>query len=461
MTMATHLFLLCGIGSLVASSPVNGTVAWHKAADLCYEPPSFYFTSGAHGMVWDGGPKSGGIFLILGSNQSLNGVEATTGNIKWSRPLDGRAVEVEGVFITKSGLAVVVSYDVIAEKGSVEAIHPMTGARQWITPIDPGSLPISASDGNLVLATGSKTTVAIDAGSGSIKWSHLMAKSLWSQAVALGDGHAMVMSTNNDHTSGDITCYDMETGQQKWRVATPSNSIFTKAIVASGAKVVVLASGWYKDFKLHGLALNSGEERWSYPPPVHSGNFQAIPCNSNQVFIGGPIDAGTGKSAGNCTSVCNCCSAPPGDPRYAPSYSTRNRELVASDCYYTTETPLWQAGPLDVASYDGITQISSVRAGDPAILITSLYHSPQRTHGACINGKTAIAAVVGPRHFPPPPTAAATCKAELLKVCPEEVKQGQAVCALCAGKHEDALDKAGCTDQLILQDCQGTYRFIV
>ncbi|WP_255197253.1 PQQ-binding-like beta-propeller repeat protein [Halorarius litoreus] len=178
-----------GVGHVRALAVEDGTERWRTEFDT----PGPVATPATHG----------GDELLVGADEHVHRLTATTGEVEWSRRLFGRVVGPAAIY--KAHFACVVT-----EAGKLYALDPEgTGWGEWDLPSRPQAPPTAHSDGVYVNCLDSRTygislenTSQLD-----IDWS---AETGWANAGLAVNKYLYAAGTRG------LVAIDPETGEERW-----------------------------------------------------------------------------------------------------------------------------------------------------------------------------------------------------------------------------------------------------
>lgn len=218
----------------------------------------------------------------LASSPMFRGGPARTGSYQGAsmRSLDPRWQFDTGVFLHSSP-AVAGGTVYVGSGANAYALDAATGVPRWIAPLGDGSVGASspAVGGDLVFfgisnANGPGTLHALDARTGTAKWTYAAGSDMTSSPV-LAQGTVFVGT--GEGQSGTVHALDAETGSVRWRFAADAPVISSPA-VAGGVVIVGSDNG-----TVYALDAATGSMRWRYGTgsPVQS----APAVFGDQVFV--------------------------------------------------------------------------------------------------------------------------------------------------------------------------------
>lgn len=204
---------------------------------------------------------------FLSGRHELVAVVIETGAELWRRPTGGRGPETVGsrVLIAQD-VVVVGDYD-------LRAFDLETGVRRWSFTPEVGYAPgayLGASAGDLVFAGSADGYLhAIDAGTGTGRWSRRVATAATVFAPAAGAG--IVVVTYTEHLSparGGVVAYSGIDGRELWRRRFLPWTTVNAATGGAGSPLVddALVIAASQDGTIVGLSTQTGALRWTIPP---------------------------------------------------------------------------------------------------------------------------------------------------------------------------------------------------
>ncbi len=217
--------------------------------------------------------------FVLDSRGFLRALETATGAVRWQRNIGSVGVNVDTV------PAMVVDKTVVVFDSGLSAFHTTTGELRWHRKLSCYGAPAFADRLVFVGCTDGKLH-AIDAGTGTDRWSGEPLPLLTSPAIAGG----VIYSTNYVH---GITAVEAAGGKPIWHTTLGDSTAFSTAAVADGQVFVVS-----KHREVVALDAATGQEVWRFPL---SGKTQRAPIVAGDVvYIGDDdgilyaLDAATG-----------------------------------------------------------------------------------------------------------------------------------------------------------------------
>lgn len=260
----------------------DGNLIWHLETGPALPFPWGYES----GDVYTSSPTVVGETVLFGSGDGrVYAVEARTGTVLWKYRTEGRVRSSPAVV---DGAVYVGSAD-----GSIYAIELDTGRLRWRFDTEGRDLfsgdfgydrrTVQSSpavvDGVVYVGARDGYLYAIDAASGRRRWSFNHEISWVNSSPAVSGGIVYAGSSDGRF----IHAVDVDTGEEIWRLETPSIVWSSPAIVA-GMLYVGDGAGL-----IHAVDRLSGERRWSY----RVGNrILSSPVPSNGILYFGSDDGG-------------------------------------------------------------------------------------------------------------------------------------------------------------------------
>jgi len=235
----------------------DGALAWTLETGPAVPFPWGYES----GDVYTSSPTPAGDLVVFGSGDGhVYAVDARSGTVRWKHLTDGRIRSSPAV---ADGTVYVGSAD-----GSVYALDLRDGQRRWRFDTEGRELfsgdfgydrrtvqsSPAVADGVVYVGARDGFLYAIDAAKGALRWrfDHEISWVNSSPAVAGG----MVYAGSSDGRF--IHAVDVESGEEVWRLETPSIVWSSPAIVGD---VLYVGDG---SGRIHAIDRATGAERWSY-----------------------------------------------------------------------------------------------------------------------------------------------------------------------------------------------------
>jgi outer membrane protein assembly factor BamB len=240
----------------------------------------------ATGSGWvDPGPVVDDVLYAGNADGTFQAIQASDGEVLWRTPLGGGSSRAAGY---ADGLVVVGSGD-----GRVNALDARTGEPKWSYSLGTGIVGTVAVAGGVVYGTVSGGTassvVALDAVGGQQLWSFGTLTDADLRSPAIGDG--LVYTVSGD---GTVYALDAATGTQRW--SAPAGSVVRAAPALAGNTLYVVADAG----KLLALDAATGAERWRFDfgstnvsGPVVAGGLLYLATDGGTVVAVGGADVGT------------------------------------------------------------------------------------------------------------------------------------------------------------------------
>ena len=188
-------------GRLVALDGYTGVTRWETDLGDAQIKPSIAADNG---------------LVFASDGASLHGVDAATGQERWSAPL----IDEVGRINVADGVV----YD--GTTGGVAGFDEQTGKEVWRWSGGPTGIAVGAgpiADGVGYFATRDARVFAVDMASGNVKWSfHTSSTNIASGQVV---GNTLYISNNNNDSNepvGEIYAVDADSGAVRWRFRAPS-----------------------------------------------------------------------------------------------------------------------------------------------------------------------------------------------------------------------------------------------
>lgn len=224
-------------GDLVAFDATNpaGVVRWrfHVGGPI-YAAPSY-------------DPVNG--LIIFGASDKRVYALDTYGLFRWSAATSD--------VVTARPLISGTTTVVVGEDRMARGFDLQTGAELWTQAVGSPVASSPALSGNLaIFGTDSGQVLALDTGSGEVRWRHALDNTAVEAAVVVSNGTAYIAARN-----GTIAALDAATGEERpgWAMR-PIDTLRNAPAVAAGVLAVV------DDYHvLHLLDLGTGVERWRTP----------------------------------------------------------------------------------------------------------------------------------------------------------------------------------------------------
>jgi outer membrane protein assembly factor BamB len=173
---------------------------------------------------------------------AVRGLDGGTGNVRWTVP------DRPGTLSARPGLLVVREPD-----GTVWSVAPASGSARWKAETHvAGSLPTGL--GEDAVFVGGEGLVALDAASGSVRWTADPAPRVSAPPVAWGK---WVFVPEQD---GTLRCRDAATGQQVWAFSS-KGALRSAPVVDEGGPRLMAGTG---DRRFVALRLTDGHKRWTW-----------------------------------------------------------------------------------------------------------------------------------------------------------------------------------------------------
>ena len=173
---------------------------------------------------------------------AVRGLDGGTGNVRWTVP------DRPGTLSARQGLLVVREQD-----GTVWGVAPASGSARWKTETHvAGVLP--AGLGEDTVFVGGEGLVALDAASGSVRWTADPAPQVSAPPVAWGK---WVFVPEQD---GTLRCRDAATGKQVWTFSSKGALRSAPAVDEAGQRLMTGAG----DRRFRALRLTDGKKRWTW-----------------------------------------------------------------------------------------------------------------------------------------------------------------------------------------------------
>jgi outer membrane protein assembly factor BamB len=173
---------------------------------------------------------------------TVRGLDGGTGNVRWTVP------ERPGTLSARPGLVVVHEAD-----GTVWAMAPNSGSARWKTETRiTGALP--AALGEDTVFVGGEGLVALDAASGTVRWSAEPPPHVSAPLVAQGK---WVFVPEED---GTLRCRDAATGREAWAFASKGALRSSPLVDEAGGRLLMGAA----DRRFLAIRLADGKKRWTW-----------------------------------------------------------------------------------------------------------------------------------------------------------------------------------------------------
>ncbi len=173
---------------------------------------------------------------------AVRGLDGATGNVRWTVP------DRPGTLSARQGLLVVREPD-----GTVWGVAPASGSARWKAETHvAGALP--AGLGEDAVFVGGEGLVALDAASGSVRWTADPAPRVSAPPVAWGK---WVFVPEQD---GTLRCRDAGTGKQAWAFSSKT-ALRSAPVVDEDGQRVMAGTG---DRRFLALRLSDGRKRWTW-----------------------------------------------------------------------------------------------------------------------------------------------------------------------------------------------------
>ena len=188
----------------------------------------------ADGQAFGAPTSDGTLVMVAPGDGSLTALDASTGTVAWSVPLDAAPV-------TRAAIGDGVTY-VGLSGGTVVALATADGSEAWRSPLDSGTVTAVTAVGDTLYADGTTTLYALDAATGAERWRY-----------AIGSGGSMfpfsvipvvtadsVYVGSTDADAVRIAAVDARTGEPRWVLQTEIYGALL-ASVGNGGRLFVVA----------------------------------------------------------------------------------------------------------------------------------------------------------------------------------------------------------------------------
>ena len=235
------------------------------------------------GSFWGAAIGHGTLFTV-GSDGRVYAYATRTGRLLWSQTVSkfrGGA--------TTAPLVVGSTVYVMSASEMLVALDATSGSVRWSAIVGGSFLSAPAAANGLIYVGVENRLAAIDAASGSVRWSGATGDGVWSTPT-VHDGSVYVGS--NDHR---VYAFDAASGTPRWSAPT-GDRVYTSAPVAVGTDVYVGSL----DRQLHAFDAATGAARWSFLTGAEVTGSPAVA--GGVVFIGSldgtfyAVDAATGSA---------------------------------------------------------------------------------------------------------------------------------------------------------------------
>lgn len=237
------VYVPTGRNELLALAAEDGTVRWRVDAGVDASDAGDSFAL-AQPVVGDAGVVvqtfQGPTADAFDGDHAVGGVDAATGEVRWTRSLPAR------------GRQVGVSDDdvlVAAEDGSVRRLDAATGDVRWREALDATPKPVGATAGTsmLPLLDADGTLIGLDAADGTTAWtaSFVPDDAEYEQRLdpvptVSVDGDVVVAGAPD----GDVVAYGLESGDERFRYDAGAPIAAVGVDAASGVAVALDARGF-------------------------------------------------------------------------------------------------------------------------------------------------------------------------------------------------------------------------
>lgn len=259
------------IGDLEALDPATGEPVWRQDAPR-----------------YDGVRAVGGMLLLTRADGTVTGVDAASGETRWSRRIPGQAVPYFSSFAGERGepAAYATSPSGDGSGTRVTAVDPATGDVRWDAELEGSLTPVGAADGAVYLVAGGEVygdataVLRYTPGTGDTRRVTLPVPVAQAQAGVHGDTvHLM-------GAGGSLVAVDMAAGKQRWRLETGVSR--GSEPVSDGRRVYVTAP----DGRLLGVDARRGKLLGQTRPRLGAGSDRVPAALPAPVLAGGHVYAG-------------------------------------------------------------------------------------------------------------------------------------------------------------------------
>jgi eukaryotic-like serine/threonine-protein kinase len=222
-----------GVAALDATT---GSIRWRRPIE-CFGCP----VAAANGTVYAAGVETGDV-----GRASLFALDAATGATRWAASLDGGAGVTPSIANGAAYVGVVVAPGARVRPWAIAAIDVAAGRRLWRVLIGRSryltfsSLAVAA--GRVVFPSPAGRLVALDARTGRSRWS--VPLEVTNSAPAVANGVVYVGSTDRR-----VYAFDLRTGRRLWAFST-GGEITSSPTVAAGTVIVGSDDGVLRAFRL-------------------------------------------------------------------------------------------------------------------------------------------------------------------------------------------------------------------
>ena len=234
---------------LIVSSALSACLFHHRRPRS--EPAVFPVTTEWTAQIGDAleGPPfrppiatDGARVFVATVDGAVRGLDGGTGDVRWTVP------DRSGTLSARPGLLVVREPD-----GTLWGIAPASGSARWKAETHvAGALP--AGLGEDAVFVGGDGLVALDAASGSVRWTADPAPRVSAPPVAWGK---WVFVPEQD---GTLRCRDAATGKQVWAFSSKGALRSSPVVDEAGAQVMMGTA----DRRFLTLRLSDGKRRWTW-----------------------------------------------------------------------------------------------------------------------------------------------------------------------------------------------------
>jgi outer membrane protein assembly factor BamB len=221
--------------------------------------------------------------VILGDRRGIvRALDPHTGAERWRAttdgPISGAAAEADGSIV------------VATESGTAYGIAPSSGEISWQRSLPGGvSRSMAASDGLVYCAVSGGLLVALRARDGSPAWQTAVATDgeVGTPTAAAGLIFAATGLDNADSATKGVVALDAGTGEERWRLASPTGEVIYAPAVVDGSAYLVS-----EDETVVAVEAATGEVQWSTTTGAPNDALQAVWGSTLYVAtMGGTLEA--------------------------------------------------------------------------------------------------------------------------------------------------------------------------
>lgn len=230
----------------------DGSVRWHTAPGTLFVP-----LGSANGVL---ATLAVALPLVTSTTSTLEGLDAQTGKVRWSRTLTN--VAAGPLMVQQTVVALTLTN---GAQGTLQAFDSVTGAPRWHADVPPVALLAGATTLDYLTppyATPPNTLVALNDATGQPQWQHAFTGDSSITLAAATAGQVFAAVSKAGGSPGTLVALDATTGHQQWQATAGPAPIAAVSIGPGDLYCTVPPANSTVPANLVALQTGSGKQIW-------------------------------------------------------------------------------------------------------------------------------------------------------------------------------------------------------